>query len=189
MSTAPEAITSLLLRWRDGDRDALQQLMPLIYDELHRLARGYLRRERDGHTLQPTSLINEAYVRLAQQAMPNWESRAHFIGFSAQLMRQVLVDYYRKHKTAKRGSGQEPLALSEEAVADERATQLIALDDALADLAKADAAKARMIELRYFGGLTGKEIACVVNLSTATITREMRLAEAWLANELGGQGQ
>src|ERR1051326_865153 len=120
MSTAPEAITSLLLRWRDGDRDALQQLMPLIYDELHRLARGYLRRERDGHTLQPTSLINEAYVRLAQQAMPNWESRAHFIGFSAQLMRQVLVDYSRKHKTAKRGSGHGRMLPPEEAPAGTR---------------------------------------------------------------------
>jgi len=160
--------------------------MPLIYDELHRLARGYLRSEREGHTLQPTALINEAYVRLAQQSMPNWQGRAHFIGVTAQVMRQVLVDYSRKHKAAKRGSGARPLDLSEELVTDERANAMIALDDALASLERVDPSKARMIELRHFGGLTGQEIACVLNISTATVTREMRMAEAWLAKELGG---
>ena len=186
MSSSGGSITALLARWRDGDQDALGDLTPLIYNELHRLARGYLRNERGEHTLQPTALVNEVYIRLAEQSMPDWKSRAHFIGVSAQLMRQVLVDYSRKHRAGKRASGQSALELSEKLLIDERAVRVLALDEALAALQSLDPLKARLVELRYFGGLTAAEMVTVTGVSTATITREMRLAEAWLAHRLGG---
>ncbi len=186
MGPAPDVITSLLAQWREGDQRALQDIMPLLYNELHRLAGGYLRRERQGHTLQATALVNEAYVRLAERVMPAWQNRAHFIAVSAQLMRQILVDHSRGRRASKRGSGRDAVELSEDLVTAQQDAAMIALDDALAHLAAIDPRKAKMIEMRHFGGLTGAEIACVLDVSTATVTREMRLAEAWLASELGG---
>ena len=178
-------ITQLLRRWSEGDRAALDQLMPVVQQELRKLAGGYLRQERPGHTLQPTALINEAYLRLVKQDFPEWQSRRHFYGVAAQLMRQILVEHARAHAAAKRGSGDEKLPLEEAWVyAREKAAELVALDDALTALAKLDERKARLIELRYFGGLSLAETAALMDISIATIGREMRLAQAWLHREM-----
>lgn len=178
-------ITQLLRRWSEGDRAALDQLMPVVQQELRKLAGGYLRQERPGHTLQPTALINEAYLRLVKQDFPEWQSRRHFYGVAAQLIRQILVEHARAHAAAKRGSGDEKLPLEEAWVyAQEKAAELVALDDALTALAKLDERKARLIELRYFGGLSLAETAALMDISIATIGREMRLAQAWLHREM-----
>ena len=162
--------------------------MPAIYQELQKLAGAYLRHERPGHTLQPTALIHEAYLRLIDQKVPEWQNRRHFFGVAAQLMRQVLIEHARAHRTAKRGGGEEKLALDEALVyTQEKAAELVALDDALQALAQLDARKARIIELRYFGGLSLEETAEVLEISIATIGREMRLAQAWLHRELARQ--
>jgi RNA polymerase sigma factor (TIGR02999 family) len=177
----PSEITQLLLRWSRGDQAALEQLMPVVYDELYKLAHSYLRRERPHHTLQPTALINEAYMRLVKQDFPEWQSRRHFYGVAAQLMRQILVEYARARTANKRGGAGQKFSLDEALTfSDERASELVALDDALVALAKFDERKVRVIELRYFGGLSLDETAAALVLSVATIGHETRLARAWL---------
>src|SRR5215475_8074986 len=186
MPTAPpNEITQLLLRWSRGEQAALEQLMPVVYDELYKLANGYLRRERPGHTLQPTALINEAYLRLIRQDFPEWQSRRHFYGVAAQLMRQILVEYARARAADKRGGGGQKFSLDEALTfSDGKAAELLALDDALGALAKFDERKVRIIELRYFGGLSLQETADALGLSVATIGYETRLARAWLRREM-----
>ena len=177
-------VTQLLQAWRDGDQAALDALLPLIYDELHRQARHYLRRERPGHTLQTSALINEAYLRLVDQRVP-WRNRGHFFGVAAQLMRRILVDHARTQQRAKRGGEEQCLTL--DAVAEmpaAQATDLVALDDALNTLAAQDPEQSRIVELRYFGGLTIAETAEVLGISHATVEREWALARAWLRLEL-----
>ncbi len=182
----PNEITQLLLRWSRGDRAALDQLMPVVYEELHKLAHSYLRRERADHTLRPTALVNEAYLRLVkQQDALVWENRQHFFGVAAYLMRQILVQHARVHTAAKRGGGTLNLSLEDALTySDENAAEMVALDDALLALAKFDERKARIIELRYFGGLSLAETAAGLGLSVATINNETRLARAWLRREL-----
>lgn len=178
-------VTRLLAGWRDGDPEALEKLTPLVYDELRRLADHYLRGERPGHTLQGTALVHEAFIRLVDQSGLAWQNRAHFFGVAARLMRQILVDHARKHNAAKRGGGELPLSLAESAIySPERAGKLVALDDALESLAKFDARKSRIVELRYFGGLSMEEIGEVEGLAVATIRRQLRMAEAWLHREV-----
>lgn len=178
-------VTEILLRWRNGDQEALDQLMPLVYDELHRLANAYLRRERPGHTLQTTALVHEAYLRLVDQTHANWQNRAHFYGVAAQLMRRILVSHARTQQAAKRGSGGLKLSLDEVAMkAKQREAEVVALDDALMDLAKIDPQQSRIVELRYFAGLNIEETAEVLGVSPATVKREWGTAKAWLYNEL-----
>src|SRR5262249_5461966 len=178
-------ITQLLLRWSRGDQAALDQLMPVVFEELHKLAHSYLRRERPDHTLQPTALINEAYLRLVKQDFPEWQSRRHCYGVAAQLMRQILVEYARSRAADKRGGGGQLLSLDESLTfSDEKTAELVALDDALLALAKFDRRKVRIIELRYFGGLSLEETAAEVGISIATIGHEMRLTRAWLRREM-----
>jgi RNA polymerase sigma-70 factor, ECF subfamily len=184
-AVSPHEVTNLLLDWRNGDEAALARLTPLVYDELRRLAGGYLRRERAGHTLQATALVHEAYLRLIGQQHLDWQSRAHFFGVAAQVMRHVLVDQARSRRAAKRGGGEALLPLDEAAdCASEPAAEVIALDDALKSLARIDERKSRVVELRYFGGLTEEETAEVLGVSPATVRRESRLAEAWLCREV-----
>ena len=184
-TSPPNEVTRLLLRWSRGDQSALDQLMPAVYDELYKLANSYLRRERPGHTLQPTALINEAYLRLIKQDFPEWRSRRHFYGVAAQLMRQILVEYARGRAADKRGGGDKNFSLDEALTfSDEKASELVALNDALIALAKFDERKVRIIELRYFGGLSLEETAAALGLSIATIGHEMRLARAWLRREV-----
>jgi RNA polymerase sigma-70 factor, ECF subfamily len=159
--------------------------MPVVYQELHKIAGGYLRNERPGHTLQPTALIHEAYLRLIRQDLPEWQSRKHFYGVAAQLMRQILVEHARAQATAKRGGGAQQLALDEALdYSPDKAAELLALDDALKSLAAFDERKSRLIELRYFGGLSMEETAEALEVSLSTIVREQRLAQAWLRNTL-----
>ena len=184
-------VTALLLAWRKGDAQALEQLTPLVYDELRRLAARYLRRERADHSLQATALVNEAYLQLIEQpqvAQVDWQNRAHFIGIAARLMRQILVDHARAHAAAKRGQGAAALPLDEAVeIPNIKTPDVIALDDALQDLAKIDERKSRIIELRYFGGLSMEEIAEVTGLSVATLRRDLRMAEAWLGRQIQKQ--
>jgi RNA polymerase sigma-70 factor, ECF subfamily len=186
MQTPPsDEITGILLRWSQGDEVALSQLLPVVYQELHDLAQSYLRRERAGHTLQPTALIHEAYLRLVKQDRPAWQSRSHFFGVAARLMRQILVEHARIHAADKRGGGAVELSLDEAWMySSEKAAELVALDDALTALAQLDERKVRIIELRYFGGMSLEETAVALSLSIATISHETRLARAWLHREL-----
>ena len=184
-SPPPNEITPLLLRWSHGDSAALAQLLPVVYQELRQLAQGYLRREREGHSLQPTALIHEAYLRLIKQDFPEWQSRRHFFGVAAQLMRQILVEHARSRAAGKRGGGGQNFSLDDALTfSDERAAELVALDDALVALAKFDERKVRIIELRYFGGLSLEETADALGLSVTTIGHEQRLARAWLRREM-----
>ena len=181
----PNEVTNLLFKWSEGSKEALEQLMPIVYQELHQIAGGYLRRERPDHTLQPTALINEAYMRLIDQSLPQWQSRAHFFGVAARLMRQILVEHARRNQAAKRGGQDQKVSLEETLdLSKVRAAELVALDDALTALAGFDERKARVIELRYFGGLSIEETAELLGVSMPTIGREQRLAEAWLEREL-----
>jgi RNA polymerase sigma-70 factor, ECF subfamily len=178
-------VTRLLAAWRDGHEEALDQLMPLIYQELKQLARGYLRGERSDHTLQPTALIHEAYIRLADRSLPQWQDRAHFYGIAARVMRQILVDHARRHHAGKRGSDQQRVPLDEAIVfTEDRAAGIVALDDALKELAAFDERKCRVIELRFFGGLSLEETAEALGISVATVGRELRLANAWLHRQM-----
>ena len=187
MQLPPNEITPLLLRWSQGDQSALHQLLPIVYQELRKLAQGYLRRERTDHTLQPTALINEAYLRLIRQDFPEWQSRRHFYGVAAQLMRQILVEHARTRAADKRGGGAQKFSLEDALTfSDEKAAELVALDEALVALAKFDERKVRIIELRYFAGLSVEETSAALNLSVATIGHEMRLARAWLRREMEG---
>ena len=176
-------VTRLLAEWRDGDEGAEAQLMPLVYGELRQLAAAYLRRERHGHTLQPTALVHEAYLRLVGQSTPDWQSRSHFYGVAARVMRQVLVDYARRKQAKKRAGEMLPL---EQVVScqPDRSGDLVALDTSLKDLEKLDARKCRTIELRYFAGLSLDEIAQSMNLSVDTVRRDLRMAQAWLRNAM-----
>lgn len=175
----------MLLAWRAGDREALARLMPLIYDELRRLAERALRHERRNHTLQTTALVHEAYLRLVDQPRVDWQSRAHFFAVAAELMRRILVDHARKHHAGKRGGSIIKLSIDEvETPAAVRAAGLIALDDALAALAAHDQRKGRVVELRFFGGLTVKETAAVLDVHQATVERDWEFAKAWLHREL-----
>lgn len=177
-------VSQLLFDWSHGDADALTRLMPLVYDELRRLAGSYLRRERSDHTLQPTALVHEAFLKLVGQEL-NLQNRAHFFGVAAQVMRCILVDHARGHDAAKRGNGAARFTLEE--VQDtplESQVDLLALDEALNELARLDPPQARLVELRYFGGLTIEETAEVLGLSPATVKREWRLARTWLHREL-----
>ncbi|MGZ8845874.1 MAG: sigma-70 family RNA polymerase sigma factor [Pyrinomonadaceae bacterium] len=178
-------VSQLLVAWSHGDKDALKRLTPLVYDELRRLAKGYLKRERSDHTLQATALVHEAYVRLVDQAHVDWKNRAQFFGLAAQVMRNILVDHARGHRAAKRGSGEPKLALDEaKGLPGGRGADIVALDEALQELAKLDPRKSRVIELRYFGGLSIEETAEVTEVSIATVRRDLRMAEAWLHREL-----
>jgi RNA polymerase sigma factor (TIGR02999 family) len=188
METPPNEITHLLRRWSQGDRAALDQLMPSVYQELRKVADGYLRQERPNHTLQPTALINEAYLRLVKQDFPEWQSRRHFYGVAAQLMRQILVEHARARAADKRGGGARTYSLDEAlSFSAEKAAELVALDDALVALARFDERKVRIIELRYFGGLSLEETAEALGVSVATVGNEMRVARAWLRREMNPQ--
>jgi RNA polymerase sigma factor (TIGR02999 family) len=180
-------ITQLLDAWSSGNQSALNELYPLVYDELHRLASRYMSRERKGHTLQTTALINEAYVRLVDQRNIHWANRSHFFAISAQIMRRILIDHARRHAYAKRGGGQHPVTLDETATLQvERAAEMIRLDDALQSLAEIDPRRSRVVELRYFGGLSNEEIAETLKISPNTVTRDWNMARAWLYQELAG---
>ena len=180
-----QAVTQLLIDWKSGSKEALDLLTPLVYNELRRLAEHYLRDERAAATLQPTALVHEAYLRLVAQSLPDWESRSHFFGVAAHLMRQILVDHARRRKSAKRGSGAEKVSL-EDAVsfAPGRGRDIEALDDALNALDAIDPRKAKVVELRFFGGFSVEETAQALGISVATVGREQRMAEAWLHRQV-----
>jgi RNA polymerase sigma factor (TIGR02999 family) len=187
--TSPDDVTGLLFAWSQGDRAALDRLVPLVERELQLLAHRYLRRERAGHTLQTTALVNEAYLRLVDQREPRWQSRAHFFGIAAQMMRRILIDHARKVAYAKRGGGAQKVSLDEACMlAEGRAAELVALDDALTALARVDERKSRVVELRYFGGLSVDEAAEVLGVHPDTITREWRRAKTFLRRELEAGG-
>lgn len=178
-------ITRLLRDWHNGDRAALDQLMPLVYDELRRLARRYMRRQTPNHTLQTTALINEAYLRMVDLPEIDWQSRAHFFAVAAQAMRYLLLEHARSRRYAKRGGGVQHVTLDETAVVNpERSTDLLALDDALRALATLDPRRAQVVELRYFGGLSVEETAEVLKVSPITVMRDWRFAKSWLLREL-----
>lgn len=178
-------ISQLLNAWGNGDQAALDKLIPLVYDELHRLAARYMRRESPDHTLQTSALVNEAYIKLIDQKNVRWQNRAHFFGIAAQLMRRILVDHARKHGRAKRGAGVPKLPLHETAVVSvDQSAEFIVIDDALKNLAQIDPSKSRIVEMRFFGGLTMEEIAEVEKVSPSTIEREWRKAKAWLYREI-----
>jgi RNA polymerase sigma-70 factor (ECF subfamily) len=178
-------VTELLVRWRGGDRAALDALMPLVYDELRRLAHSYLQRERSDHTLQSTALVHEAYTRLVGQNLPEWRNRAHFFGVAAQLMRQILVDYARAHRAAKRGGSVCRVTLDEAfSQAQQRDADVIALDDALKDLAEIDPQQSRVVELRFFAGLSIEDTSEVLGISASTVNRDWNTARVWLFREL-----
>ena len=181
---SPEGVTQLLERWSQGDEIALGQLMPLVYNELHRLAVAYLRRERREHTLQPTALINETYLKLIDQDHPNWKNRAQFFGVAAQLMRRILVDHARRHHASKRGGDRLNVSLRNiGAFGNQPDADLLTLHDALDQLEKIDPEQSRLVELRFFGGLTIEETAEVMQVSHATVEREWKIARAWLKRE------
>ena len=178
-------ITQLLVAWKQGDQDALAQLTPMVYRELHRLAHGYLAGERRGHVLQTTALVNEAFVRLIDWQNVEWQNRAHFFGVSATLMRHILVQFAREQQAAKRGGQAIQVSLSEAtAISSPHSLDMVALDDALTTLEKLDPRQARTVELRFFGGLSLEEAAEVLNVSISTVRRDWRMAQAWLHQQL-----
>jgi len=180
-------ITQLLAEWREGNQTALDQLYPLVYDELHRLARRYMSRERKGHTLQTTALINEAYVRLVDQRRVQWANRSHFFAISAQIMRRILIDHARRYSYAKRGGGARQVSLDETAtVVRGNLSEFLRLDEALKSLAELDPRRSQVVELKYFGGLNNDEIAGVLKISKNTVTRDWNMARAWLYRQLTG---
>ncbi len=183
-----EQATRLLIDWSNGNREAAAGLMPLVYDELRRLARGYLQRERSDHTLQATGLVHEAYLRLVDQGTTTWQNRAHFFGVAAQLMRRILVDHARRHRRGKRGGALDKVEFDEAlAAAVSRDLNLIALDDALQDLAALNPQHSQIVELRFFGGMTIEEVAEVLDVSPRTVQREWRMARAWLRRQIFGE--
>lgn len=185
MEASPAEVTQLLVAWEQGNQAALDQLLPLVYDELRQMARRYMARQNAGHTLQTTALINEAYLKLIGQPEKHWQNRAHFFGVAAQAMRHILVDYARAHQYAKRGGGAQVVEFEEALIVSaERATELVALDDALQELAKVDPRKSQVVEMRYFGGLSVEETAAVLKISAVTVMRDWSMAKAWLHREL-----
>ena len=178
-------ITLLLIDWSKGDDYALEQLMPLVYDELRRMARNYMRRQPSGHTFQTTELIHEAYLKLADGEERNWQNRAHFFGVAAKAMRHILVDYARSKHSQKRGGWQERITFAEDAaISNNRPGEIVALDDALNQLAVLDERKSRVVEMKFFGGLKTEEIAAVLKLSPETVKRDWSFARTWLLREL-----
>jgi RNA polymerase sigma-70 factor, ECF subfamily len=178
-------VTQLLIAWSDGQRDALDQLVPLVYDDLRRLAAGYMGRETPGHSLQPTALVHEAYVRLVDQRRVQWRNRAHFFGVAASMMRRILVDYARKRRADKRGGAAERVTLTEDvAAAEQNDLDVLTLHESLERLAAFDPQQERIVELRYFGGLTIEETAEVLHVSPDTVKREWRLAKLWLLRQV-----
>src|SRR6267143_3560078 len=189
MTPAPENVTKLLVAWGNGDETALDKLLPLVYEELHRLAHQYMNRERPGHTLQTSGLVNEAYLRLVDQREVHWQNRAHFFGIAAQMMRRILVDYARSRHYAKRGGSVQQVSLNEAViVSEERSAEVVALDDALKGLAEFDPRKSQIVELRFFGGLSIDETAEVLNVSPGTVMRDWTLAKAWLRKQMVSAG-
>lgn len=185
----PESVTQLLLRWRAGEQECLNQLIPLVEGELRRIAHRYMRMERSGHTLQTTALVNEAYLKLVDQAQVDWQNRAQFLGVAARLMRHVLVDHARKLQRGKRGGGARKLRLDEGlAISSAKSAELVALDDALNELTRFDSRKARVVELRYFGGLSVDETAEALAVHPNTVINDWSLAKAWLKHELSPRG-
>jgi RNA polymerase sigma factor (TIGR02999 family) len=188
MRAQPKEITQLLVAWSEGDESALDRLAPLIDSELHRLAHHYMSRERPGHLLQTSALVNEAYVRLIDWKNVRWQNRAHFFGVAAQMMRRILVDFARDKQYLKRGGGTLQVSLGKAAsFVMQRGTDLVALDEALTALAQIDPRKVRVVEMRFFAGLSVEEIADVLNVSKETVMRDWRLAKVWLLRELAGE--
>jgi len=185
-SQSCKEITHLLVAWSEGDESALHQLAPLIHSELHRLAHNYMSRERPGHLLQTSALINEAYVRLIDWKNVRWQNRAHFFGVAAQLMRRILVDFARERQYFKRGGGALRVSLSEAALVVQRSSDLVALDEALTALAEIDSRKVQVVEMRFFAGLSVEEVAELLNVSKETVMRDWRLAKVWLLRQLEG---
>ena len=182
-----QQITSLLVEWGNGDQSALENLMPLVYDELRRIARRFMRRQSAGHTFQTTELIHEAYLKLARGEEQNWKNRAHFFGVAAQAMRHILVDYARSKHSRKRGGWQEKVTLDDNcAISSPDSVELVQLDDAMKQLAALDPRKAKVVELKYFGGLNTEEIAEVLKISPETVKRDWRFSRTWLLHELSG---
>ena len=185
MSALPNEVTQLLISWNEGDQSAIDRLIPLVSAELRRLARNYMARENPGHTLQTSALINEAYIRLVDQQNVSWQNRNHFFAVAAQVMRHILIDHARRRCYAKRGGGARKVSLDDaDAMTDRRAEELVALDEALNELAALDPRKSRIIELRFFGGLTIGETADALGISPITVTREWRTVRAWLRREI-----
>ena len=185
MTPSAKSITQLLIEWREGDETALNRLIPLVYEELRRLAHHYMRRERPGHSLQTTDLLNEAYLRLVDHRGMQWQNRAHFYAVAAQAMRRILVDHARSRGYVKRGGGKPHLPLDEVAdLAQEKAAEMIMLDDALSELAALDQRKSKIVELRYFGGMSVEETAEVLGISPITVMREWSTAKGWLLRAL-----
>jgi len=186
-SPAPHEVTQLLRAWSEGQQEALEKLAPLVYDELHRLARHHMSRERPDHILQTSALVNEAYLRLVDASQVNWQNRAHFFAISAGLMRRILVDFARAHQRHKRGAGVPALSLDEELDVSEERLDLAALDDALEALAALDPRKSCVVELRFFLGLSVEEAAEVLKVSPETVKRDWKLAKVWLLREMSGK--
>ena len=187
---SPRDVTALLGDWSRGDRTALNQLLPLVYAELRRVAARQLRKERADHTLQPTALVHEVFIRLVDQRQVDWQNRAHFLGVAARVMRRILVDHARRHRATKRGEGVRCVSIDEaKDVAEPNEMPVLALDHALDRLETVDAELARIVELRAFGGLTIEEAAHVLNVSPSTAKRDWRTAKAWLNRELGAEGR
>jgi RNA polymerase sigma factor (TIGR02999 family) len=183
-------VTRLLLAWRNGDQEALERLTPVVYGELRRMAHRFMRSERPDHTLQSSALVNEAFLWLIDCRRADWQNRAHFFGLAAQMMRQILIDHARSHARARRGGGLRQVLFEEMAIVSaERAAELIALDDALTALAAFDLSKSRIVELRFFGGLTNEEVGEVMGMSLRTIEREWRKAKAWLRRAISKVGE
>ena len=182
----PENVTEMLLEFSNGNEAVVNDIFPLIYGELKKLAKHYLRNERGNHTLQPTALVHEAYLKLVDHTRMNWQNRAHFVGMGATIMRQILIDHARRHRAGKRGGENENLPLEESIVivAGQKTFDLFRLDEALKDLAKFDEFKSRLVELRYFGGLSVEETAEVLQVSAITVKRHWRMAKAWLAEAI-----
>jgi RNA polymerase sigma factor (TIGR02999 family) len=190
MPEGPQNVTQLLIGWGQGDKDALDRLVPIVYEELRRQAARYLRRERVGHTLQTTALIHEAYLRLVDQKNVHWQNRAHFFGIAAQLMRRILVDHARTKKRAKRGGSDVRVSLGDvQAVVKGKDLDVVALDEALDRLSEIDEQQSKIVELRFFSGLTVEETAEVLGISTATVKRDWSMAKAWLHREISSDEQ
>ena len=188
MSTSPHVVTRLLVDWGNGDQHALEKLTPLVYQELKRLAARYLRRERREHTLQSTALVHEAWLRLVDQKQVHWQNRAQFFGIAAEMIRRILIDHARGRQAAKRGDGAIKLSLDDALAApNRRDLDLVALDDALRDLGKLDPQQSRLVELRFFAGLSIEESAEVLGVSPATVKREWTAARAWLYREISAR--
>jgi len=186
---SPKEITRLLAAWSDGDQSALDKLVPLVQSELHRLAHHYMGRERPGHTLQTSALVNEAYIRLIDWKNVRWQNRAHFFGISAQIMRRILLNYARDQHREKRGGNAVQVSLSQAAIVSaEKSSELLVLDMALQRLAEVDERKSRVVELRYFGGLNVEETAEILKVSEITVMRDWKFAKAWLAREMENVG-